>query len=259
MKRGRLALLLLLSGCVSIVISLWVSAAPGWAQEVAPRAAGYFKRALQCNHEGDYARALEYFLMAYREDASVLALDDGGLLDNAESYLRKKLSENPEDVSMMFRLAELLYMRDSLEESLSWYEKVVKLASDTPQASLARRKIERIREELQERKRLMEAAVASAPPSPSRADGGDGGDDDSSGGKDWKALYTAQLEKTRRLEMELEELKRQRDSLQKHVEELQKELKRLRGEYTTLQRKSRFWKKYYKRYRNDPLGRFKSN
>lgn len=124
---------LLFSLCIVLVVP--VPGRPGPFQ-VPADARDIFDRALTAESGGRPDEALDLFWQAHGRSASVLTLDDGGMLDRLTTGLQRRISDDPTDAPSRFRLAELLALRGLIDEALSHYTAV---AADTVAPETLRR------------------------------------------------------------------------------------------------------------------------
>lgn len=232
--------------------------------QISEESKNFFRQAMEMNKSREYGTALNYFMKAYKLSPDVLAQDDQGLLDNATSFLKAKVGQDPNSAETHFQLAELLILRGINDEGIKHYKKVTTLAPSGPLAVLAQGEIDRLKQY-----QSPSSGSGSATSSNSGSTGSSGSSGNSGSGSNSSSSGSGRRQGVRaRRKAETRQLKQRISSLQDRVAELQKDVERQKGlvqaeklktkkvqkELDELSQKSERWKLYYNLYMRD-LGR----
>lgn len=99
--------------------------------EVDSQARGFFEKAIARYRANDMDGAIHYGTLAYRKDQKILLLEDKGLIDGIESYLKEETYKSPEDASLFYGLAKILALRNKIDEAKEALEKIVSIDADS--------------------------------------------------------------------------------------------------------------------------------
>ena len=91
--------------------------------QISEESKNFFRQAMEMNKSREYGTALNYFMKAYKLSPDILAEDDQGLLDNATSFLKAKVDQDPSSAETHFQLAELLILRGINDDGMNHYKK----------------------------------------------------------------------------------------------------------------------------------------
>lgn len=199
--------------------------------EPSAEAKNLFKRAMDFNNKKDYGTALNYFMKAYQMSPEILSADDQGLLDNATSFLKARVAQDPGDAENHFQLAEMFVLRGINEEASKHYKKVIEIAPGGPLALLSKNEISKINTNIQQVQAQTVVAEANYP------------------------TYSAADQKADELQERVESLQKEIIDLKERLKQIQSEEKEkfkkyedMEKDYKQLQKDSALWKLSYTRH-----------
>lgn len=90
-----------------------------------------YEEALELKQQGNLPGAIEAYMNAMRKDRSILAFDDGGLIEDLKKNCEDKLEKDPSNVKTLETLGFVnAVCYSDYNSAISYYEKVVELVDD---------------------------------------------------------------------------------------------------------------------------------
>lgn len=123
---------------------------------VDPAAKEMFEKGIAEFKSGNMEAASTHARIAWKKDKAVLGLDDQGMMDGFDKYLKAEIKQSPEDTTDYYRLAKLNAVRGMPKEAENLLNKIIKMSPGSTMAKKSNEMIDRLGYRLYEQELIAE-------------------------------------------------------------------------------------------------------